>query len=120
MPQDYIDSRQAKYEEVLSQLAGAPNRGSAKVSADTLGAMLSEDDERLKEHKANRALQRLTNRRDQLQEELLDPETLAIYGIDQEDILSRVQGTLDQKELEKQIDALEDLKSYGEESARLN
>jgi hypothetical protein len=120
MPQDYIDSRQAEYEEVLSQLAGAPNRGSAKVSAETLGAMLSEDDERLKEHKANRTLQRLTNRRDQLQEELLDPETLAIYGIDQEDILSRVQGTLDQKELEKQIDALEDLKSYGEESARLN
>jgi len=120
MPKARLDARQSEYEEVLSQLQAAPDSATAKIHATTIDAMMGVDDRDWKEYKDTRTVQRLTNRRDQLQEELLDPETGAIYGLDPEDILSLVQGTLDSKELLKQIDALEDLKAYGEESARLN
>ena len=120
MPQADIGARQSEYDEVLSQLQAAPDPATAKIYADTLDAMMAEDDERWKTYSGNRIVQTLTTRRDELQEELLDPETLRSYGLSEEAILNVIDGSVDEKNLRIQINRLQDLARMGKEGERLD
>ena len=120
MPQADIGARQSEYDEVLSQLQAAPDPATAKIYADTLDAMMAEDDERWKTYSGNRSVQTLTTRRDELQEELLDPETLRSYGLSEETILNVIDGSVDEKNLRIQINRLQDLARMGKEGERLD
>jgi hypothetical protein len=120
MPQADIGARQSEYDEVLSQLQAAPDPATAKIYADTLDAMMAEDDERWETYSGNRRVQTLTTQRDELQEELLDPETLRSYGLREETILNVIDGSVDEENLRSQIDRLQDLMRMGKEGERLD
>ena len=119
MPQDKIDARQAEYEELLLGYQSAPTPEAARVLDPLLKEMIARDNEEWDEYSATRRVDTLTQRRDELRDNLLDPETRASYGLSEDSVLNAITDSDDEAKLRDQVDKLEDLLRMGEENNRL-
>ena len=119
MPQDRIDARKAEYDEILLGYQIAPTPEAARVLDDPLNDMIARDNAEWKEYSAARRLDTLTQRRNELRDNLLDPETRASYGLSEDSVLNVITDSEDETKLRDQVDRLEDLLRMGEENNRL-
>ena len=114
MPQATLDARQSEYDDILVQLQNAPDKATAKVLTGLLDEMQAEDDETWKSYSTTRRVVTLTQRRDELRDNLLDPDTRASYGLSEESVLNAITDSDDEGDLRGQVDALDDMRRLGE------